>query len=104
VARDPWRKVFGVMTRVDLIETLTVKIDGLNARQARALLDNVLETIKHALESGETIKIPGFGNFVPQERSSRPGRNPATGEQITLPARRVVTFKASRKLKEALNS
>lgn len=98
------REGLDAMTRVELIKRLAATIDGLTAVQAKVLVDTIFEMIKHTLECGDTIKIPGFGKFVPQERQPRRGRNPATGARITIPARRVVVFKASRKLKDALNS
>ena len=65
-------------------------------------MEQFFETIKVALEEGNSVKLSGFGNFGLRDKPSRPGRNPKTGEEIPISARRVVTFKASQKLKEAI--
>ena len=66
-------------------------------------VETVFDTIKETLEKGEKIKISGFGNFVVRDKNARAGRNPQTGEEITISARRVLTFKPSQVLKNALN-
>jgi integration host factor subunit alpha len=66
-------------------------------------IDSLLEIIKHTLESGEDILISGFGKFIVKEKTSRRGRNPATGNDLFLDARRIVTFKCSKSLREKLN-
>jgi integration host factor subunit alpha len=72
---------------------------GLNAREAREMVGAFFEAMSDALENGETVKLSGFGCFQLREKSQHPGRNPKTGETVPIPARRVVTFHASQKLK-----
>lgn len=76
---------------------------GLNKREAKEFIEHFFETVKVALEDGNSVKLSGFGNFGLRDKSSRPGRNPKTGEDIPISARRVVTFKASQKLKETID-
>ncbi|MGL5294807.1 MAG: integration host factor subunit alpha, partial [Aeromonas sp.] len=68
-------------------------------REAKDMVEAFFEEIRHALERGEQVKISGFGNFDLREKSQRPGRNPKTGEDIPISARRVVTFRPGQKLK-----
>ena len=72
---------------------------GLEAPLAMALVEHFFEEIRIALERGDSVKLSGFGNFQLREKPQRPGRNPKTGEEIPITARRVVTFHASQKLK-----
>ena len=72
---------------------------GLNKREANDLVDRFFEEISAALESGDFVKLSGFGNFMLREKQPRPGRNPKTGQEIPILARRVVTFHASSKLR-----
>src|SRR3979411_2852339 len=72
---------------------------GLNKRQAREKLDLFLREVRAALSMGEQVKLSGVGNFDPRDKNQRRGRNPKTGEEIPITARRVVTFHASQKLK-----
>jgi integration host factor subunit alpha len=71
----------------------------LNKREAKEFVDAYFETIRQALESGENVKLSGFGNFQLREKNQRPGRNPKTGEEIPISARRVVTFRPGQKLR-----
>jgi len=66
-------------------------------------VESVFDIIKESLGRGEKIKISGFGNFVVKEKKSRRGRNPQTGDEISISARRVLTFKSSQVLRKALN-
>ena len=75
---------------------------GLNKRESKEFIEQFFETVKSALEDGSSVKLSGFGNFDLRDKPARPGRNPKTGEEIPISARRVVTFKASQKLKEAI--
>jgi integration host factor subunit alpha len=75
-------------------------IVGLNKREAKELVDMFFEEIRQALEQGHHVKLSGYGNFILRDKRSRPGRNPKTGEEIPITARRVVTFRAGQKLKE----
>ena len=72
---------------------------GLNKREARELVDSFFEDLRRALATGEQIKLSGFGNFDLRDKNQRPGRNPKTGEEIPITARRVVTFRPGQKLK-----
>lgn len=89
------------MTKADLVETLFLRM-GLNKREAKDVVDAFFDEIRSALEDGRTVKLSGFGNFQLRDKAQRPGRNPKTGEEIAITARRVVTFHASQKLKEAV--
>jgi len=72
---------------------------GLNKREAKELVEMFFEEIRQALEDGQQVKLSGFGNFDLREKGQRPGRNPKTGEEIPITARRVVTFRPGQKLK-----
>jgi integration host factor subunit alpha len=89
------------LTKAELAEALINKV-AFNKRDAKDLVDKVFETLRHSLERGEPIKISGFGNFELRNKSQRPGRNPKTGEDVAISARRVVTFKPGHKLKARL--
>ena len=72
---------------------------GFNKREAKELVEMFFEEVRAALEAGENVKLSGFGNFELRDKSERPGRNPKTGEEIPITARRVVTFRPGQKLK-----
>jgi len=72
---------------------------GLNKREAKEFVDGFFEVIRVALENGDNIKLSGYGNFHLRDKSERPGRNPKTGEEIPITARRVVTFRPGQKLR-----
>ena len=91
------------MTKADIIEAVYEKVGGFSKKEAAQIVETVFDSIKETLELGEKIKISGFGNFVVREKKARIGRNPQTGEEITISARRVLTFKPSQVLKNALN-
>ena len=86
------------LTKADISERLFEEL-GLNKREAKELVDLMFEEIRHTLESGEQVKLSGFGNFDLRDKNQRPGRNPKTGEEIPISARRVVTFRPGQKLK-----
>ncbi|MBR7069676.1 MAG: integration host factor subunit alpha [Oxalobacter sp.] len=86
------------LTKAELTELLYEQV-GLNKREAKEMVETFFEEICLALERGETVKLSGFGNFQLRDKPQRPGRNPRTGEEIPITARRVVTFHASQKLK-----
>ncbi|MGY6213640.1 integration host factor subunit alpha [Methylolobus aquaticus] len=86
------------LTKADMVEKLLTEV-GLGRKDAKELVDEFFEAIKSALASGSPIKLSGFGNFDLRDKRQRPGRNPKTGEEIPVTARRVVTFKAGQKLK-----
>ena len=89
------------MTKSELAEALFDRL-GLNKREAKDMVDGFFDEIRAALERGESVKLSGFGNFQLRDKPQRPGRNPKTGEEIAITARRVVTFHASQKLKAAV--
>jgi len=72
---------------------------GLNKREAKEFVDAFFDVVRTALERGEQVKLSGFGNFDLRQKNQRPGRNPKTGEEIPISARRVVTFRPGQKLK-----
>jgi len=92
------------MTKADIVETVYEKVGGFSKREAIDIVEAVFETVKATLEKGEKLKISGFGNFVVRDKKERVGRNPQTGKEITISARRVLTFKPSVLLNKALNS
>jgi integration host factor subunit alpha len=91
------------MTRAEIIQKVYEKV-GFPKRQTVELVDLVFETMKETLEAGEKLKIAGFGNFTVIQKADRRGRNPKTGEALTIRARRVLTFKPSIILKQAINA
>lgn len=91
------------MTKADIVQAIYGKLGGFSKKEASDLVDLVFETMKETLGRGEKIKISGFGNFVLRDKRERQGRNPQTGEPITITARRVLNFKASQLLKQFLN-
>lgn len=91
------------MTKADIVDKVCEQVGGFSKKEAADLVDQVFDTMKAVLETGEKIKISGFGNFVVRDKKPRPGRNPQTGQEITIEARRVLTFKPSNVLKTALN-
>ncbi len=90
------------MTKADIVEKVYEKI-GFSKKEASELVEMVFNTMKEVLEDGEKIKISGFGNFVVRTKNERVGRNPQTGEQIKISARKVLTFRPSQVLKAMLN-
>ena len=94
-------KIDKTLTKAELTDFIFEQV-GLNKREAKELVDAFFAEISAALERGEEVKLSGFGNFQVRDKSSRPGRNPKTGEPIPISARRVVTFHASSKLKEQI--
>ena len=86
------------LTKADIAESLYEEL-GLNKREARELVEIYFDEIKEALSNGKQVKLSGFGNFDLRDKKQRPGRNPKTGEEIPIKARRVVTFRPGQKLK-----
>ena len=86
------------LTKAELADLLYEQV-GLNKREAKDMVEAFFEEVRIALEAGDEVKLSGFGNFELRTKSERPGRNPKTGEEIPITARRVVTFHASQKLK-----
>ena len=90
------------MTKAEIVEQIYERV-GFSKKESADLVEKVFEIIKETLEAGEKVKISGFGNFVVRGKNARKGRNPQTGEEIVLEARRVLTFKPSLVLKNLLN-
>ncbi len=90
------------MTKADIVEKVYSKI-GFSKKEASELVEMVFNSLKTQLKDGEKVKISGFGNFVVRGKKERVGRNPQTGEQIKISARRVLTFRPSQVLKAMLN-
>jgi integration host factor subunit alpha len=86
------------LTKAELIDSLFEK-EGLNKREAKSIVESFFEEISTQLERNDCVKLSGFGNFQLRDKPARPGRNPKTGEDIPITARRVVTFHPSVKLK-----
>lgn len=91
------------MTKSDIAQLLCERIGAYSKKEATEILDLTLEIVKGALERGETVKISGFGNFSLRAKRPRPGRNPRTGQEMTISARRVLVFRPSPMLRNALN-
>ncbi|HLS51919.1 MAG TPA: integration host factor subunit alpha [Burkholderiaceae bacterium] len=89
------------LTKAELAECLFDQL-GLNKREAKELVDSFFDEIRASLVRGEEVKLSGFGSFQIRDKPARPGRNPKTGEAIPIAARRVVTFNASQKLRQAV--
>jgi len=86
------------LTKADIAEMLYEEL-GLNKRESKEMVECFFEQIRLALENNEQVKLSGFGNFDLRNKDTRPGRNPKTGEEIPIEARRVVTFKPGQKLR-----
>jgi len=91
------------LAKADMARSLFNAI-GLNKKEARELIDLFFQELVAALADGEQIRLSGFGNFDLRDKSERPGRNPRTGENVPIPARRVVTFRAGQKLKDRVET
>lgn len=102
-ARTQAEKELPTLTKAELAELLFEQV-GLNKREAKDMVETFFDEIRNALERGEAVKLSGFGNFQLRDKPQRPGRNPKTGEEIPITARRVVTFHASQKLKSMVES
>ena len=86
------------MTKADLVEIVFEKV-GLSKKEAQDIIEIIFDTIKQSFVDGEPVKIPGFGTFNVRQKEARRGRNPQTGEELTIAPRRVLTFKASNQFK-----
>lgn len=91
------------LTKAEVAEHLYEKV-GLSKRDAKEMVEVFFEEIRETLESGEQVKLSGFGNFDLRVKSERPGRNPKTGEDIPISARKVVTFRPGQKLKSRVEN
>jgi len=90
------------LTKKDLIEQVSTEL-GLLRNKSHEVTESLIEIVKSSLASGDDVLISGFGKFCVKDKGQRKGRNPATGEDAILPARRVVTFKCSGKLRDKVN-
>ncbi|MFZ9584720.1 MAG: integration host factor subunit alpha [Pseudohongiellaceae bacterium] len=91
------------LTKAEMAERLFDEM-GLNKREAKELVEQFFEEVRKALENNQQVKLSGFGNFDLRDKRQRPGRNPKTGEEIPIRARRVVTFRPGQKLKAKVES
>jgi len=91
------------LTKADLINQIFISLPGYSNAQAREAVETLLELMKSSLENGDNILLSGFGKFSVKDKRPRKGRNPQTGEELILDARRVVTFKPSGQLREKTN-
>lgn len=90
------------MTKADIVERIHAST-GMTQKESAEMVEAVFSIMKSTLETGETLKISGFGSFVVKQKNDRRGRNPQTGETITIEARRVLSFKPSTVLRDAIN-
>ncbi|MBY4675766.1 integration host factor subunit alpha [Marinobacterium arenosum] len=93
----------GSLTKADMAERLNEEL-GLNKREAKDMVESFFEEIRTSLASNEQVKLSGFGNFDLRDKRQRPGRNPKTGEEVPISARRVVTFRPGQKLKDRVEA
>lgn len=91
------------MTKAELVEIVYEKVGGLSKKEAQDIVEAIFNTMKENLKGGEKIKISGFGNFILRDKRPRKGRNPQTGDDIQITARRVLTFRPSQILKAYIN-
>ncbi len=91
------------MTKAELVEIVYEKVGGLSKKESQDIVEAIFDTMKSSLKSGEKIKISGFGNFILRDKRPRKGRNPQTGDDIQITARRVLTFRPSQILKAHIN-
>ncbi|MFT5708608.1 MAG: integration host factor subunit alpha [Oceanospirillaceae bacterium] len=91
------------LTKADMAERLNEEL-GLNKREAKDIVESFFNEIRHSLSNNEQVKLSGFGNFDLRDKSQRPGRNPKTGEEVPISARRVVTFRPGQKLKDRVDN
>ena len=89
------------ITKADIMEHLHNEL-GLNKSECKILIEDFFNEIKESLKNGEEVKLSGFGNFELLNKKERPGRNPKTGDEVTISARRVVTFRAGNKLRKKI--
>ncbi len=93
----------GAVTKAELAESLFIEL-GLNKREAKEFVEDFFKEIGDTLEMGKDVKLSGFGNFVLRHKAQRPGRNPRTGEEVCVSARRVVIFRPGQKLRDRVEA
>ena len=91
------------MRKLDLANKVKERVGGMSKKEAGLLVNLLIDTVRDALVTGENVKISGFGSFVVRQKEDRIGRNPHSGEELVIPARKVLTFKPSQLLRDALN-
>lgn len=91
------------VTKANIVEEVHEQFPEFSKKETAKIIETVFETMKETLEKGEKLKLSGFGNFVIRDKRNRLGRNPQTGDQLTITARRVSTFRPSQRLKGSLN-
>ena len=91
------------LTKAGMVEKLHEEL-GLNGREAKELVEAFFEEMRAALERGDSVKLAGFGKFATRDKHQRPGRNPKTGEEVPIGARRIVTFRPGRNLKARIGA
>ncbi len=92
------------MTKAEMIEKISEKVNSLTARETEIIVNSIFDSIKDALARGDKVEIRGFGSFRLRDRRMRVGRNPKTGTQVNVPAKKVPFFKAGKELKEFVDS
>ena len=93
----------GSLTKADMAERLSIE-QKLSKRDAKEMVEAFFDEVSSSLINNEQVKLSGFGNFDLRDKRSRPGRNPKTGEEVAISARRVVTFRPGQKLKDRVES
>jgi len=91
------------MTKSDLVQQLSEKVTTLTKKECELIVDTVFQNMKDALQRGEKIEIRGFGSFTVRVRRAKEGRNPKTGEKVSIPEKRVPFFKVGKELREIVN-
>lgn len=92
------------MTKSDLVQTLSEKISTLTKKECEVIVDTVFHNMRDALHKGEKIEIRGFGSFTVRVRRAKEGRNPKTGEKVSIPEKRIPFFKVGKELRELVNN
>lgn len=92
------------MTKAELIEALVDRIERLTKKEAELIVNTVLKSIADSLATGDKVELRGFGSFKVKDRRSREGRNPKTGDKVSVEAKRVPYFKAGKELRERVNN
>jgi integration host factor subunit beta len=92
------------MTKSDLVQALSEKISTLTKKECEVIVDTVFHNMRDALQKGEKIEIRGFGSFTVRVRRAKEGRNPKTGEKVSIPEKRIPFFKVGKELRELVNS
>jgi integration host factor subunit beta len=92
------------MTKSDLVQKLSEKVSTLTKKECEVIVDTVFQNMRDALHRGEKIEIRGFGSFTVRLRRAKEGRNPKTGEKVSIPEKRIPFFKVGKELRELVNN